>query len=99
MSARTARKVSTASESRYNAGAATITRFFVWFTGTANGDASKAVLVEGCGATPGERQSHAKARFLASFDCLEHDDCRANPTLADACSAERRKHKPFNGTW
>lgn len=101
------RKISAVSESRYNAGAAhkrqwgssTITRFFVWWQGTATGDPSKAVLVEGCGATPGERMTHAKARFRAAFDCSEHDDCRANPALADACSAERRKRVPFIGTW
>ena len=101
------RRIAAVSESRYNAGAAhkrvwgssTITRFYVWWEGTANGDASKAVIVEGCGATPGERMTHAKARFRAAFECSEHEDCRANPALSDACCAERLKRKPFNGNW
>jgi hypothetical protein len=102
------RRIAAVSESRYNAGVAhkriwgssTITRFFVWWDADTNlGGASKAVLVEGCGATGAERMKHAKARFRAAFACVDHEECRQNPIRSDACVAERLKRNPFNGAW
>ena len=58
--ARLARKIKAVSESRYKRRGQTITSFYVWF----DGDDASQRLIEGFGATPGERKTCAMQTYL-----------------------------------
>lgn len=58
--ARLSRKIKAVSESRYKRRGQTITSFYVWF----DGDDASQRLIEGFGATPGERKTCAMQTYL-----------------------------------